>query len=328
MSEASISAYYYRLQQFLKWCDEREIDRVDELTGWLIDEYATYERGRDLAQSTIHNRIDTLREFVRYCERIDAVEDGLAESVPVPRVDDEARSSEDLLEPSAALALLDIFRADPAHTGRRYHVYLELAWHTGARNGALRALDRRDYHPDPEDVSLPFVEFVHRPSTGTPLKNGRDGERPVGVPQAVADVVDRYVEQYRNDVHDEHGRAPLLTTQAGRPALSTLRRWAYTATFPCYHTACPHDRDPETCEYRHDYHKQSQCPSSRSPHRIRTGSITWQRDLGIPPEVVAERVNASLAVIQEFYDKADARARLEQRRVPYVETMETSDQCQ
>ena len=40
-------------------------------------------------------------------------------------------------------------------------------------------------------------------------------------------------------------------------------------------------------------------------------SITWQRDLGFPPAVVAERVNSSIEVIEQYYDQQSALERLE-----------------
>ncbi|WP_239638600.1 hypothetical protein [Halorubrum saccharovorum] len=65
---------------------------------------------------------------------------------------------------------------------------------------------------------------------------------------------------------------------------------------------CPHDKDPDTCEWTRYVHL-SKCPSSRSPHPIRTGSITWQLNQEIPPEV-AERVDATVKTIENHYDWA------------------------
>lgn len=51
---------------------------------------------------------------------------------------------------------------------------------------------------------------------------------------------------------------------------------------------------------------------------MRTGSITWHCDRGVPREVTAERVNASQDVIDEYYDKAEERDRMEKRRRPHL----------
>lgn len=212
--------------------------------------------------------------------------------------------------------LLRYYRNTPDAYGKRAHALLELAWFTGARQGGLRALDLRDVYL--EDA---YVEFHHRPETGTPLKNKEDGERPVALPETIMDVLERYIDRYRYDVHDEHNRAPLLASRYGRPTTGTIRDWAYIATQPCLHSACPHDRERETCEYTDPEHA-SKCPSSRSPHRIRTGSISWQLDIGLPPWVVAERVNAPVPVIEAHYDKTSPLERMERRRRPFIDQLE------
>jgi site-specific recombinase XerD len=315
-SEQTIETYYYRLKLFVEWCDQREIESVDELSGWVFDTYESVRLAEDVAPTTLNGELQTLKNWVEYLERLEVVPEGLAEKVPIPEVPVEARSDEEMLRADAAEALLTWYRDEPAVFGTVKHAWLELAWHTGARMGGIRGLDLRDFDPDRS-----LVEFRHRPSTGTPLKNKRDGERPVAFPAFVTGVLERYIDHHRLDIHDEHGRAPLFTTNKGRPVANTMRVWSYQATFPCHHGACPHEKDPQTCEFK-TYRQSSKCPSSRSPHKIRTGSITWQRDLGFPPEVVAERVNASMEVIGQYYDHADALDRLEQRRRPYISDME------
>lgn len=320
LTEASLSSYYYRLKLFVEWCEGQRIEDVDELDGWLLDSYETARRGVDPRPTTLNNEMKTLRRFISYLERLEIVEEGLSEKVHVPDVPDDEKSDEEMLAPVDALELIRHYRNDPSGFAGRDHVLIELAWHTGARLGGLRALDVRDFHVDEN-----FVLFEHRPETGTPLKNGRDGERPVGIPPGVSEILRRHLEYKRPDVHDEHGRQPLIASYRGRPGTNAIRVWSYLATQPCIYGPCPHGRDPETCLYRERSHA-SKCPSSRSPHKIRTGSITWQRNLGFPPEVVSERVNATLDVIEDYYDKETAIDRLEQRRRPFLERMEIDEE--
>jgi hypothetical protein len=46
----------------------------------------------------------------------------------------------------------------------------------------------------------------------------------------------------------------------------------------------------------------SQCPSARSPHAIRRGSITYHLNQNLSPEVVSEWCDVSLEVLYEHYD--------------------------
>ncbi|MEA5386216.1 tyrosine-type recombinase/integrase [Haloarculaceae archaeon H-GB11] len=318
-TESSISTYFYRLKLWYAWCEEQGIEQVSELSGWSFEQYETYRASQEIAISSLHNDMDTLKVFVEYLEQIDAVEDGLSEKVHVPHVSKKERSRETKLSTEDAARLLQHYRNSDMLYGNRKHAFLELAWHTGARVGGIRALDMRDYSSEEKTV-----EFVHRPNTDTPLKNKTDGERIVGLQRTVCDVLDAYVRTHREKQHDDFRRQPLFTTTKGRPAVSTLRSESYLVTQPCVYRRCPHGHDRRQCEFRHQHHA-SKCPSSRSPHHIRTGSITWHRDCGVPAEVTAERVNASIDVIREFYDKATKREQMENRRRPHLDKLNVGD---
>nr|WP_241988342.1 site-specific integrase [Halorubrum sp. SP3] len=326
-TDSSVEAWKYRLKLFREWCYGIDLKRVGELRGLDFDEY--YEiRAGEVAPVTLEGEMWTLRMFVKYLEQIDAVERGLHESVRIPELDRDERASQEALDAEPALALIEYFRNSDRDRAKRNHAFLELAWYTGARQSGLRSLDLRDvnYRLDSDEQS--WIEFHNRESTGPRLKNGVRGERPVGIPDETARVISEYVRDYRMDTHDDEGRQPLLSTREGRPAEATVRTWSYNATLPCLHGACPHGKEKETCEWT-DYHKASKCPSSRSPHPIRTGSITWQLNIGIPPEVVAERVNATVSTIEDHYDWASDEERWQRyrdrlgKRREYVERLDS-----
>jgi integrase len=174
--------------------------------------------------------------------------------------------------------------------------------------GGIRALDLDHY-----DADARTLEFEHQPKTGTPLKNKTEGERLVGISEDVADALDVYIARERGDARDEHGRDPLFATAQGRASFPTLRAYSYLGTQPCLHVECPHGRRRSGCEYTERSHA-SKCPSSRSPHQVRTGSITWQLNQGLGIELVAKRVNSTPATIRRYYDVAGKHEEFEQRR--------------
>jgi site-specific recombinase XerD len=303
----TVRTYRYKLTRFVEFCEERNVTQMSDVDGWTIEQFAR-ERRSELATVSMKGQMSALKQLLEYCARIDVVDERLPGKVEIPSVGRDEESDDTRLETDDATTLLQFYRESPAHYARKTHALLEVFWNTGARLSGVRALDLGDY--DPEER---FLDFQHRPDTGTGLKNKERGERPVVVPATVCDVLDTYVARERSDKRDDHGRQPLFAGRQGRPSDATLRAWTYRATQPCVEQQCPHGERRGTCEYRHRDHL-SKCPSARSPHQIRTGSITWQLNRGVPIEVVAERVNATPAVIQRHYDKATAKERMEERR--------------
>jgi hypothetical protein len=263
-------------------------------------------------------------QLIQYSETLGIVEEGLSEKVVLPRLSKDEETSDDMLEASAAVGLINFFRNNDRHRGTRQHFALELMFHVGGRISCFRALDLEDWRSN--DRTL---EFHHRPPTR--LKDGEDHERHVLVSEEVAKVVDLWIERERPKKRDENGRKPLFATFHGRASEGTIQSWAYQATQPCWHLECPHNRRRNTCEYTQRNHA-SKCPSSRSPHAIRTGSITWQLNIGIPPAVVAERVDATVSTVRKHYDQASTedrlrrlRDRMERDRRELIENIDLSD---
>ena len=324
-TEQSLDGWHYRLKLFVEWCENLNIGTVSDLRALDLDHY--YEkRSQDVSPVTLEGEMWTLQSFCEFLEDIGAAEDGLSDAVRIPDLDPEQRSSDVKLHSDRATALLSHYRESEEWYGTRAHAFFELAWTTGARQSSLRALDLQDVY-----ISERFVEFRHRPDTETPLKNNRAGERPVALTGETMDVLKHFIRHNRTDTADENGRQPLLSTREGRPAAATVRSWSYRITLPCNRGECPHGKKRATCEWS-KYHQTSKCPSSRSPHPIRTGAITHLLNRGWPPEDVAERVDATVETIEQHYDKADPerrrqrlRNRMEDRRRSLAKQTDFSD---
>ena len=325
---STVKAEKPRLRAFVQFCDEEGIENLNSVSGRDLFKYRIWRRegqGDDrepVRMVTLKGQLATLRSFLKFAADIDAVPPNLFDQVQLPTMKNGEDVSETTLDPERAVAILDYL--EKAHPASREHILLLLLWRTGARSGAVRGLDLQDVdlegkHPR---VSGPALQFVHRPETDTPLKNGENGTRWNRISQKAAGYIEDYIEFHRDDVTDDHGREPLITTQYGRPAGNTIRKTLYKITRPCWRgEACPHDREIDDCDATF-LDNASKCPSSRSPHKIRTGSISWQLDQGVPPQVVAERVNASLDVIERHYDKTEAVERMERRRRQHIDQLD------
>lgn len=316
---STLKSEKHRLNAFVQFCDEHEIENLNDLSGREIYRYRTWRRegkgdDRDpIKLVTLKSQLATLRRFLRFAANIDAVPAALYEQVTLPTMKNGEDVSDSTLKPDRAISILDYL--EHAQPGSRDHIIVMLLWRTGARTGAIRGLDLRDLdlegsHPR---VSGPAIHFVHRPETGTPLKNQERGTRWNRISQNTARYIEDYIEYHRPDVADDYGRKPLITTKYGRPSGNTLRKTLYRVTRPCWRgESCPHDRDLETCDATHLDHA-SKCPSSRSPHDLRSGRVTFYRREDVPRRVVKERLNASEDILDHHYDRRSDREQAEQR---------------
>lgn len=290
----SLRNYKYTLRTLIAFCEEREIEYVNDLDGYTLKQYKLYRASDDITQITLKNNLSTIRVFIRWCEQAGLVERGLAEMVQLPSLSKKERVDETMLSGERVEEILEyLYTYEYAH---RRHAIFELMWHTCMRVGTVCALDLGDYHP-----KQGYVEVRHRPETDTPLKNGYEAEREVNLSEGVRKVLDDYIEVHRNKVTDKHGREPLFTTTQ-RASHNVIRKNLYALTRPCETSGyCPHDREISECEAT-VVKQASKCPSSVSPHPVRRSAITYHLNRGWPQEKLSERANVSVDVLEEHYD--------------------------
>jgi site-specific recombinase XerD len=307
VAAATLQSHEYRLNQFVAWCDDHGIDNLNDFTARDIHRYRVKRRDEDgLATATMKGQLATLRLFCRFCASVNAMRPGLDEKIILPTTTaDDAR--DELLERDTAEQVLE--HLEQYRYATIDHTLLEVLWHTGLRIGATIGLDIRDYNP--EEQSL---ELVHRPQTGTPLKNGTTSERFVAVNDRVCRVLDDWLEVNHPGVTDEHERQPLLASKFDRLSRNRARSITYEYTRPCvFADTCPHDREIDACESSGN-RKAYACPSSLSPHPVRRGSITFHLQEDTPKPVVSDRMDVGEDVLDRHYDQRSAQEKLEQRR--------------
>ncbi len=306
LSEKSLQNHRYRLETFVEFCDQEDIDNLNALTGRDLHQYRVW-RGQEITTVTLRTHLATLRVFLEFCAGIDAVPQGMREKVVMPDVSRDEEARDEVLEQERAERILEYL--ETFERASRAHVVVALLWHTGMRLGTLRSLDVDDWDRDAR-----ALEVRHRPEEETPLKNRLPAERSIAVGQTFASVLNDYLEINRIDATDDWGRDPLITTRHGRMSANALRDLVYRYTRPCVvGVDCPHDRDEATCEAL-ESGQASKCPSSRSPHTIRRGAITRMLREGVPEEVVSDRADATSDVLEQHYDERSERERMEIRR--------------
>ena len=307
VSERTVQADDYRLRHLLRWLHDNDIENLNHLDGRTLHKFRLWrkEDGK-LNKVSLRTQLKSLRVFIRWCESINAVNEGLHEKILLPSPSTKEERREETLRSGQAEKVLEHLRQ--FEYASQSHTLIELLWHTGLRIGSVYSLDISDYDQEGERLAL-----THRPETDTALKNGSKGERMIALSRHVCEVLEDYIDHNRYDSTDEHERNPLFTSKQGRLSISTMRERVYSVTRPCYYTECPHERDPDTCEAM-SYGYRSKCPSSVSPHSVRRGSITHFLTEDVPEKVVSDRMNVSSDVLDKHYDKRSEEVKVEQRR--------------
>jgi site-specific recombinase XerD len=338
IAESTSDSYRYRIQPFIDYCERNGIDNLNNLKTRDVKTFEAQRWSSDVEETTLNNQIGTLEQWSQYCFELNAVKESIVHAWNAPDLSKEDRVNTAKLITERAQEIVD--HLDTYRYASRHHVLMLLLWRTTARIGTVRSLDLDDVYLDSDDqerlrellesegyaphvvkaildeAELPFLYPRHRPETETPLKNKYGGERVINIADWVADVIRAHIKVNRDEVEDEYNRDPLLTSQKGGGRLSTsaMRNWSYILTQPCeFGGQCPHDRDPEECEAREHGHG-SKCPSSRSPHKIRTGAITHHRDQGWPVPDLAQKANTSEELIEGVYDQPEQLVRGASRR--------------
>ncbi len=301
-SEATIYNNRSHLADFNDWCAENEYTVVGDLDPFVVLDYKNHVKAR-VQKTTLRGYVSTMREFLRFCNRMDVLGENIVEALEFPQLGPDEGARDTMLD-FEAIKEIEAF-LDRFEYGQFRHVVFGLLWHTGCRMGALRALDLDDYVPASETKKgVARLKFHHRPEEGTPLKNQGGSERTVNLKPKFATLIEGYIDYHRNDVRDDYGRFPLVTTTHGRPALSTIQGQVYSLTRPCVYTgSCPHGREEAECEAT-EYDKAPKCPSSVSPHPLRRGSITYHlKNEGWTYEECSLRFNVSVETLKQHYDQ-------------------------
>lgn len=322
-TEQTQQTYWYRIKQLAEYLeDEAGIDSMADLDPWTLDEFDAAYRRRGVEKVTLKKNYGTINNWLDWAETVGIAPEGISEVLDPPAVAKQDEVSRERLVPEVATANLDAFRSRSISDGRASlkHTLLELMWWSGARIGALRGLDRGDVN-----LEAGTVEFVHRPETGTPIKQAFNPERVIGFPDDVVAVLRDYAEHVRpQKVFDEYAREPFLTTSQGRLSEQSALRYSKFATVPCHGGPCPHGQNQPTCEW-FNLRQARSCPSSRGPHAVRTGAITNLRNSGWALDEVAERVNTSPERIKQHYDFPDKDEQYRERRADLVDRLGLTD---
>ena len=321
-SESTFSDYSYDLTRLLEYFEYADIDDISIITSRDIEGFRQWrQRDGNILLATLHGQLSNIRVFIKWCERVEIVEEGLSDDIKMPDLEPSDVVSHTRIEPETAAQIREYYENLP-YVPQEYAMW-SLMWSVLLRLGGLRSLDLNHYYREEG-----YIELHHRPDEDTPLKNGTSdvegegGEREVNLPDWVCEVLNTYIDgtgdpnhPQRKEATDEYGRKPLFTTRSGRVSKATIRRNLYKITQPCRHGGeCPDDLNPNTCAARNNNDRLSRCPANVSPHPVRRGGICHQLNQGMSKQTICERADVSRRVLNRHYDLRTKQEAREQRR--------------
>lgn len=314
--------YSYDLTRLLEYCQYANIEDLTELSSSDLEGFRQWrERDEYIKLVTIDAQLSNIRVFIRWAERMELVERGLADGIEMPDLEISDEVSYQRLSPEHANQIIQ-YHSQFDYVTRSFAEFV-LMWEGLCRRGDVRAIDLEDY--DREEGT---IELKHRPEEDTPLKNqdgtvnGEGGERIINLPDWVCEIINAYIDgtgdpqhPQRIDSQDSYGRNPLFTTTFGRVSKSTVQRDIYRITQPCrINQECPHGKNPETCEWRNNNDVVSKCESSVSPHPVRRGGICNQIDEEVDKDTISGEADVSREVLDKHYDLRSKEEARQQRR--------------
>ncbi|MFC4356555.1 tyrosine-type recombinase/integrase [Halobium salinum] len=315
VTENTVQEYARKLELFIKFAEENQIENLNSLDGRLVDSYRIWRREDStdkvdsLGKKTLRDDMYLFRAFLSYMESIEAVKSDLSDSVRIPQLNpgDGVRDVE-LPRDRVEEIISYLNKYEYATTE---HVVWLIHCSTGRRPGALHSLDLEDFCADDKE---PYLHFKHRGGT-TRLKNEEQGEALVNIPESISEVLKDYVEENWDDVTDDDGRSPFLTSTHGRLSKPTMRKYFYKWSRPCaIGHECPHGREVADCEAAASAEVASKCPSSQSPYSARHGYLSQMRREGLPIAILSERCDVSEEMLKKHYDERTEDEKRELRR--------------
>jgi site-specific recombinase XerD len=97
VKQSTVRAYRFPTRHFVEYCEKQGIEKAGDINGYVIESWKQARRSEGIKLITLKNNVKHLRVFIKYLERTDLIEYGVADRIEVPHVPDGGDVSEDTL---------------------------------------------------------------------------------------------------------------------------------------------------------------------------------------------------------------------------------------
>jgi site-specific recombinase XerD len=122
VAESTINSHKSRLGQFCRWFDQQDdLKIMTDLSPLDLTQYRSWRRDDgDLSPASEKTQMDTLRVFIRWCEKMQIVEENLSNAVESPTLSSDDNSRDEYVSEDEAEIILD--RLDRFDYASRDHI--------------------------------------------------------------------------------------------------------------------------------------------------------------------------------------------------------------
>lgn len=203
-SEATVSAYTGDIRELIKFCAQRGVFEIDEITRELVLDWLAAYRDRDLSENTVARKNAAARSWFQFCDHRGFGR--VAHAAPLIRRNrDQIPRIPTVAEIEAMIATCSL--REEKYTDMRDRAVLEFLWSTGCRRSEASALNLGDvqFKRDGEDGRWRATAQVHG--------KGRK-DRLVFLSPRAADAMNRYL-PLRRPVHGEYHKSAVWLSREG-----------------------------------------------------------------------------------------------------------------
>jgi len=129
VKDSTLRAYRFPTKHFVEFCEKHDVETTGEISGYVIESWKQERRSENIKIVTLHNNVKHLRVFIRWCESIDLVDQGMADKMTIPNLSHDQARSDDTLRLDHAEDVLRYLKT--YEYGTRKHALFHLLWQYG-----------------------------------------------------------------------------------------------------------------------------------------------------------------------------------------------------
>ena len=204
-SPHTVDAYYSDLSDFIKFCNQKNVHNINEVTEDNLKRYLYSLQEKELSKRTVSRKISSLKSWWKYLIRFNLVNHELTNYLETPK---QEKKLPNFLSPEEVDSCLASVKGSVSE--KRDTAIIELLFSTGIRVSELISIDVGDIDEGKEEIRV---------------VGKRDKERIVILGKHAVIAVKDYTQEYRQaHISGSRERALFINSKGGRLTVRSVQR--------------------------------------------------------------------------------------------------------